>query len=222
MRRNHKINNYQKSIWDIDNIPKNINDNLEIEKRFWGLGYNYIAGVDEVGRGCLAGPVVAAAVIFSKDTVIEDITDSKLLSPKKREELSLIIRKKALSYSIVEISPTEIDQINILQASLKAMSIAINKLSVTPDIVFVDGNQLVKDITLPQFAIVKGDARSQSIGAASIIAKVYRDNIMRNFHKLYPQYNFYKNKGYATKEHRIAIKKYGICPIHRISFHIDT
>jgi len=222
MRRNHKTSNYQKSIWDIDNIPQNISDNLEIEKRFWGLGYRYIAGVDEVGRGCLAGPVVAAAVIFYQETEIEGITDSKLLSPKKREELSLIIRKKALSYSIVEISPKEIDKINILQASLKAMAIAINKLPVTPDIVFVDGNQLIKDITLPQFAIVKGDARSQSIGAASIIAKVYRDNIMRNFHELYPQYNFYKNKGYATKEHKMAIKKHGICPIHRISFHIET
>jgi len=213
----------QQNIWGINNIPKkDINNNLKIEKKFWEFGYKYIAGVDEVGRGCLAGPVVAAAVILSKDTVIDGITDSKLLSPKKRQELSLTIRKKALSYSIVEISPKEIDEINILQASLKAMAIAINKLSVTPDIVFVDGNQLIKNITIPQFAIVKGDIRSQSIGAASIIAKVYRDNLMKNFHNMYPQYNFHKNKGYATQEHKNAIKKYGICPIHRISFHLET
>ncbi len=225
MRRNDpKINtrNLQRSFWNLDRLSKNNNDNLEIEKRFWDYGYNHIAGVDEVGRGCLAGPVVAAAVIIPKNIRIKGITDSKLLSPQKRQELSIVIKETALSYAIVEISPQEIDKLNILQASLKAMHIAINKLSIKPDVVFIDGNQLIKELDIPQFAITKGDLMSQSIGAASIIAKVYRDNLMKEFHNLYPYYNFYKNKGYATREHKEAIKRYGVCPLHRLSFNIET
>lgn len=190
---------------------------LEIENDLVKRGYNLIAGVDEAGRGPLAGSVFAAAVILPPGLVIEGINDSKKLSPKKREELFDIITKSALAYSIASIDNFVIDEINILNATYKAMARAIEGLSITPDYVIIDGNS-AKGILLPHECVVKGDAKSQSIAAASILAKVARDRQMIEYDRLYPQYNFKKHKGYGTKEHIQNIIKYGPCPIHRRSF----
>lgn len=180
-------------------------------------GYNYIAGVDEAGRGPLAGPVVAAAVIFPYGWTHPDIKDSKQLAAQKREYLSGIISQKALAWSWADVDHAEIDTINILQASLKAMRCAVELLSVPPDYLLIDG---IYPITspIPQTPLVKGDQRSLATAAASIMAKVIRDSIMQQYHELYPQYNFAKNKGYGTKEHLQALTDYGPSPIHRRSF----
>ena len=180
-------------------------------------GYNYIAGVDEAGRGPLAGPVVAAAVIFPCGWTHPDIKDSKQLTAQKREYLSGIISQKALAWSWAEVDHAEIDTINILQASLKAMRCAVELLSLPPDYLLIDG---IYPITspIPQTPLVKGDQRSLATAAASIMAKVIRDSIMQQYHELYPQYNFAKNKGYGTKEHLQALTDYGPSPIHRRSF----
>jgi ribonuclease HII len=176
-----------------------------------------LAGVDEVGRGPLAGPVVAAAVIFDSATIIEGINDSKKLTENKREELNKIIQTKALSFGFGIIEHTEIDEINILQATLKAMKQAIDNLEVRPDVILIDGNKSFdSDIVIK--TIVKGDSKSFSIAAASILAKVKRDNMMRKFANNYPQYYWEKNKGYGTKQHVEAIKKYGATPLHRKTF----
>ena len=206
-----KYKDYQLELERIKEISK-------YENNYYNKGLEYIAGVDEAGRGPLAGPVVAAAVILPKDAVILGINDSKKLSLIKREELFEIINKEALSISIGIIDPQTIDRINILQATFKAMRKAIDGLSIRPDMILVDGNNSITDISIPQKKIIKGDQKSISIAAAAIVAKVTRDRLMDEFHKLYNDYGFNKHKGYGTKEHIEAIKKYGLCPIHRLSF----
>lgn len=179
--------------------------------------YAYICGVDEVGRGPFAGPVVAAAVILPKDITILYLNDSKKVSEKRRLEVYEEIKEKAIAYAIGVVSPGRIDEINILQATYEAMRQALDKLKVKPDILLNDAVH-IPDIDIKQVGIVKGDAKSISIAAASIVAKVERDALMVEYAKLYPQYALDKNKGYGTKEHIDAIKEYGITPIHRKSF----
>ena len=191
-------------------------DKLIYERKHLEDGKKYIAGVDEVGRGPLAGPVVCASVIMPLDDIIEGIDDSKKLSEKKREQLFSLIKEKAISYSIKEISQQEIDQINILNAVKKCMTMAVEGLSQKPDITLVDGN----DTNLPITAeyIIKGDSKSYSIGCASILAKVYRDNLMVEYAKEFPDYGFEKHKGYGTKMHIDKIKEIGPCKLHRKTF----
>ena len=176
-----------------------------------------ICGVDEAGRGPLAGDVYAAAVIFQNGVFIEGINDSKKLSEKKREELFSVITEKAMSYSIATASVEEIEEINILNAAMLAMKRAVEALSVTPELVLVDGNK-TPDIAPKALAVIKGDAKSQSVAAASILAKVARDRYMREIDLKYPQYQFSKHKGYGTKLHYEMIDKYGVSDIHRMSF----
>jgi ribonuclease HII len=192
-------------------------DLLYFEHGLWDQGLNPVAGLDEVGRGCLAGPVVAAAVILPQDISLPGVRDSKTLSPKRRQVLDRLIREKALAVSLGQIGWAEIDQINILQASLKAMAQAVDRLEIRPKALLIDGNQTIPHV-LPQKAIVHGDQRSLSVACASIVAKVFRDALMEEMHRYYPQYNFASNKGYATLEHRNALKLYGCCPIHRKTF----
>lgn len=176
-----------------------------------------IAGVDEVGRGPLAGPVVAAAVILNPDSRIEGLLDSKLLTDKSRERLDIEIRKYALSWCIAEASVEEIDSLNILHASMLAMSRAVEGLSRQPDLALIDGNRC-PEIDCPAQAVVKGDQRVQAISAASIIAKVSRDRYMVELHDIHPQYGFDSHKGYPTAQHRQAIADYGVLDLHRRSF----
>lgn len=178
---------------------------------------NLIAGVDEVGRGCLAGPVVSAAVIFPSGVFIDGVNDSKQLTERERNTLLPLIYENALAFSVSAVSHGQIDRINILQASLTAMSMAVGKLKVQPHLILVDGNKTF-NYNVPALPIIKGDAKSFCIAAASIIAKVNRDNIMRRLSKRFPQYLWAKNKGYATKEHIDAIKHYGASPLHRKTF----
>jgi ribonuclease HII len=187
------------------------------EKNAYMDGHNLIAGVDEAGRGPLAGPVVAAAVVLPRNTLIPGLNDSKKLSATKRDRLYEEILEKALSYSIGIVDEKTIDEINILNAAKKAMKIAVTTLSHNPDIVLVDAVN-IDDIPHNQIPIIKGDSLSISIAAASIIAKVTRDRMMIELCSKYPKYGFSKHKGYGTKEHIEAIKKEGICPIHRMSF----
>ncbi len=187
------------------------------ERMYYGRGYQKIAGVDEVGRGPLAGPVVAAAVILPKDGIGEELFDSKKISPRKREELYELILLKALGVGIGMIGQEEIDCLNILQATLKAMSLAVKNLPTPPDFLLIDGLQGIA-LSISQKPIRKGDQLSNSISAASIMAKVTRDRMMMEYHQKYPQYNFAKHKGYGTKEHRIAIEKFGVCDLHRKTF----
>ena len=182
-----------------------------------GKEYTYIGGVDEAGRGPLCGPVAAAAVIMPKDSFIEGVNDSKKLTEKKREALYEQITKEAIAYSVCLIDNREIDEINILNATLKAMENAINGLSVKADFALIDGNRN-KGITTPNQMVVKGDSKSYSIACASILAKVTRDRLMAEYDKEYPEYGFLKHKGYGTKAHYEAIEAYGITPIHRTSF----
>lgn len=187
------------------------------ERKYHNLGYHRIAGVDEAGRGPLAGPVVSAAVILPKEGIGVSLFDSKKISEKKREYLYEIIISKAIDVGIGVIEPEEIDALNILHASLKAMALAIKNLYLPPDLILIDGNQYL-NLNLPQKTIPKGDQLSNSIAAASIVAKVTRDHMMIELHKRYPQYNFAKHKGYGTREHINAIQRYGICDIHRKTF----
>jgi ribonuclease HII len=187
------------------------------ERMYYGRGYQRIAGVDEVGRGPLAGPVVAAAVILPKEGIREKLFDSKKISPKKREDLYEVILSKALGVGIGTIGHEEIDLLNILQATLKAMALAISNLPHPPDFILIDGNQVIQ-IPLPQKPILKGDQLSASIAAASIVAKVTRDRIMMEWDQKYPHYHFARHKGYGTKEHRKAIEKFGVCELHRKTF----
>ena len=191
------------------------------ERRLWGSGRSLIAGVDEVGRGPLAGPVVAAAVILPHDFDVLGIDDSKKLSPKKREELAEVIKEKALAWSVGWVGPERIDEINILEATKEAMTQAVQGLSLQPDHVLIDGNFTVRSLALPQTAIVKGDANSTSIAAASILAKVTRDRYMEEMDAVYPGYAFASNKGYGTKAHYDGLKAQGPTPIHRKSFISD-
>ena len=189
-------------------------NNREYEEKYSNL--NYICGVDEVGRGPLVGPVVASAVILPKNYFIEGLTDSKKLSKKKRNYFYEVIQKDALAIGIGIVDNKKIDEINILEASRLAMKQAINSLSIKPDIILTDAMRL--DMGIPEEDIIKGDLKSITISAASVIAKVTRDKMMEELHEKYPMYNFIKNNGYPTKEHIEAIKKYGIIKEHRKSF----
>ncbi len=191
-------------------------DKLFYERKHIDLGAKYVAGVDEVGRGPLAGPVVCCACIMPLDDIIEGVDDSKKLTEKKREKLAETIKEKAVSINVFEILEKEIDQINILNAVKKCMTEAVNGLSVKPDVTLVDG----VDTNLPINAeyIVKGDANSYTIACASIVAKVYRDNLMVGYSKEFPEYGFEKHKGYGTKAHIDAIKEKGPCRLHRRTF----
>ena len=186
-------------------------------ERIYSDSCRYICGIDEVGRGPLAGPVVASAVILPKDTYYMYLNDSKKVTEKRREKLYDEITESAISWSVGVISPEVIDEINILQATYKAMQQAIAGLSVRPDIILVDA-VTIPDIDIPQKGIIKGDAKSVSIAAASIVAKVYRDRMMYEYDKIYPEYMFAKNKGYGTKAHMDALRSIGMSPIHRRSF----
>ena len=189
----------------------------EIEDGFYAEGVNIICGVDEAGRGPLAGPVCAAAVILPPHLEIPGLTDSKKLTDKKRRELFPIIKEKAIAYGISMASEKEIDGINILQATFLAMERAMNQLGVKPDLALIDGNR-EKDFGLPVKTVVKGDSLSMNIAAASILAKVTRDDLMVEMAETYPQYGFEIHKGYGTKAHYAALKEYGPSPIHRTTF----
>ena len=196
---------------------------LAAEKKVFNLGYKLVAGLDEAGRGPLAGPVVAACVIVDQNFTIppgdlELVADSKKLSAKKRNLIFRAIREKALAVEIGVVDNTDIDKINILQASFLAMRRALKKSPLKPDYVLLDGGLKIPKLNLPQTAIIQGDATVWTVAAASIIAKVSRDWIMEEMDKKYPGYNFAKHKGYGTKEHLEKIKELGPCPIHRLSF----
>jgi len=190
-----------------------------LQKCFHRLGYPFILGVDEAGRGPLAGPVVAAAVILSPGVHLSGVNDSKALSSARREELFSTVISKACSYGIGVVSPAEIDEINILQATFLAMVKAINHTNIFPDLVVVDGRQRLP-FPLCQYPLVKGDSRCQVVAAASIIAKVIRDRIMQFYHLRYPLYGFDRHKGYGTAVHRQALNLYGLSPVHRRSFRL--
>jgi len=187
------------------------------DRSYLGENIKLIAGTDEAGRGPLAGPVVAASVIFPEKIRIYGVRDSKILSETNREKLYPKILQKSLTWSVAVVSHGEIDRINILQASLLAMSVSINRLQVKPDLILVDGNKVFTS-SIPALPIVDGDAKSFTIAAASIIAKVTRDRIMKRLSAKFPVYNWESNKGYGTKEHVEAIKNYGPCVLHRKSF----
>ncbi len=189
----------------------------DFDLKYYSESVKYLAGVDEAGRGPIAGPVVAAAVVFNPDDFIEGIKDSKKLSESKRKKLFDVIISKAVAYSYAVLDNVEIDRINILQASLKAMQIACDTLKVKPNLILVDGNKGI-NYPIKNIPIVKGDSKSFSIAAASIIAKVVRDDIMEREAVNYPQYNWAKNKGYPTKEHFEAVFKYGVTKLHRNTF----
>lgn len=190
---------------------------LALESELWSRDLRFLAGVDEVGRGPLAGPVLAAAVVFEKGTRVEGVKDSKKLSPRRREELYEEIVENCLSYGIGTMEHDTIDYMNIRRASFEAMKLAISALSVTPDYVLVDG-YAIPDLGIPQSGIIRGEDHSMSIAAASIIAKVYRDRLMELYDTAYPEYGFARNKGYATPQHLEALRSYGPCRIHRKSF----
>lgn len=191
---------------------------LSFEKDLTDLGFSHIAGVDEAGRGPLAGPVVAAAVIFPAGTFLPEVDDSKRLSAEKREVLYQKIIKGALAFGVGEVDVEAIDRVNIGQASLQAMRKAVEALSVTPDLLLIDGNIPIPGMTIKQLTVIGGDAQSFSIASASILAKVTRDRIMEAYEVLYPGYGFSQNKGYGTRSHREALKRLGPCEIHRRSF----
>ncbi len=192
-------------------------DWLEFEKEALAKGYKSVCGVDEAGRGPLAGPVCAAAIILPEGVIIDGVNDSKKLSEKKRESLFDVIREQALSYSIAYATVDEIEEINILNATMLAMRRAIDGLDIKADYAMIDGNK-IPPIDIDAECIVKGDAKSMSIACASILAKVSRDRLLYKYAEEYPMYGFDKHKGYGTKVHREAILKYGPCPYHRKSF----
>lgn len=188
----------------------------DFENELYNLGVNLVAGIDEVGRGPLVGPVVACAVILPKDFYMEEINDSKKLSEKKREMLYSVIMENAISVGIGVKSEKVIDEVNIYEATKLAMIDAVNNLSVKPEHLLIDAMKL--DIDIPQTSIIKGDSKSESIAAASIVAKVTRDRMLDELDLVYPEYDFKNNKGYGTKKHLEAIKKYGVIDEHRRSF----
>lgn len=192
-------------------------DMWEIENELYSQGLELICGVDEAGRGPLAGPVCAAAVILPRNAEIPGLNDSKKLSDKKRRELFPLIKELALAYSIVMVDEKTIDEINILQATFRAMEQAVSQLNTTPGYILVDGNKLPQ-LTIPAKAVVHGDSLSASVAAASVLAKVTRDDFMLKQAKAYPEYGFDIHKGYGTKAHTAAILKHGPCPIHRRTF----
>ena len=190
----------------------------EIENEIYNSKIETICGIDEAGRGPLAGPVVVAAVIMPKDSMIEGVNDSKKVSEKKREILYEQIINEAIAYGVGIIDQKEIDKINILNATKKGLTTAIKELKIKPQRILVDALNGIDTLGIPYTSIIKGDAKSYSIAAASIIAKVTRDRIMREWDEIYPEYGFEKHKGYGTKMHIDAIKEYGLCPLHRLSF----
>jgi ribonuclease HII len=190
---------------------------VQFEQSLWRSGVNHVAGIDEAGRGPLAGPVVAAAVIFKSGVMIEGVNDSKQLSEQERERLYPRIYERAVSVGVGVVDHATIDEINILNATFRSMSLAVECLAVQPGHLLIDGPRFI-GVNIPFTTIVGGDGRSFSIAAASIIAKVTRDRLMKEYDVLYPEYGFAKHKGYGTKEHMAALKKYGRCPIHRLSF----
>lgn len=191
----------------------------KIEEDVYSQGdVNYICGIDEAGRGPLAGPVVVASVVMPRDSMIEGVNDSKKVSEKKREKLYDEIIENAISYSVGIVDQKEIDRVNILNATKAGLTESIKGLSVKPDIILVDALKGIDTCGIPYQSIIKGDAKCYSIAAASIIAKVTRDRIMRQWDEIYPQYNFIQHKGYGTAAHIAAIKEYGLCPLHRLSF----
>ena len=209
------VQTYKNKLQKIEAEKERIENMLVFEKE--NADYKYICGIDEAGRGPLAGPVVAAAVILPKDSRILYVNDSKKLSEKKREELYEIIMKEALSVGVGIASPEVIDDINILQADYVAMREAVSKLNPTPDLLLNDA-VIIPELPMKQISIIKGDSKSLSIAAASIIAKVTRDRIMYEYDKLYPEYGFASNKGYGSAVHIQKLKEIGPCPIHRASF----
>jgi ribonuclease HII len=182
--------------------------------------FEFECGTDEAGRGCLAGPVTAAAILLPDDFELSELNDSKQLSEKLREKLKPIIEEKAISFSVTHIEPAVIDKINILNASIKAMQECITKLNPTPLYIIVDGNRFKPINNIPYSTIIKGDSKYMSIAAASVLAKTYRDEYMNLIHEEFPMYNWKQNKGYPTKEHREAIRKYGTTKYHRMSFRL--
>lgn len=202
----------------LEGLPLTDLNLYEFEDALYAKGITYIAGTDEAGRGPLAGPVVAAAVILRKGAVIEGVDDSKKLTDKKRRGLIDTIKKEALAVGIGIVSPQEIDQINIYRAAKQAMISAIKALKIKPEYILADAMMLEDELGIPTQSIIKGDQKSASIAAASIVAKVTRDEYMIEMDKLFPMYGFKKHMGYPTKTHIEAIEKYGICPIHRKTF----
>ena len=190
----------------------------EIETKLYEEGTHYICGIDEAGRGPLAGPVVVAAVIMPKDSFIEGVNDSKKVSEKKREKLYEEITSTAIAWGVGIIDQKEIDDINILQSTKKALTMSLQSLAIKPNLILVDALKDIDTLGIPYQSIIKGDAKCYSIAAASIIAKVTRDRIMRQWDELYPEYGFEKNKGYGTAIHIAALKEYGPCPLHRKTF----
>lgn len=195
-----------------------LNELKKIDMSVFEEGYNYICGIDEAGRGPLAGPVVVAAVVMPKESMIEGVNDSKKVSEKKRELLYDKILEEAISYGVGIVDQSEIDRINILNATKAGLTQAVSSLKTKPDMILVDALNGIDTCGIPYRSIIKGDAKSYSIAAASIIAKVTRDRIMRQWDEIYPQYGFEKHKGYGTAAHIAAIKEYGLCPLHRLSF----
>jgi len=201
---------------------------LKFEKKFWRKGFRYIAGLDEAGRGALAGPITAAAVILDRKKIenakfkpfLRQIKDSKKLSPKSREKILPFIKKISLSQAIAHLSQKIIDQRGISWANLKVMELAIKKLKIKPDYLIVDGKLNLKNLKIPYSSIINADEKIISCSAASILAKVSRDILMKRLDKKYPNYGFGKHKGYGTKEHYRKIIRYGICPCHRKSFRL--
>lgn len=190
----------------------------QMEKELREKGFNTICGIDEAGRGPLAGPVVVASVIMPADSMIEGVNDSKKVSEKKREKLYDLILEEAISYGVGIIGQEEIDDINILNATKKGLTMSLQELTVKPDLIAVDALTHIDTLGIPYESIIKGDAKCYSIAAASIIAKVTRDRIMREWDKIYPEYGFEQHKGYGTAKHIATIKEKGPCPIHRKSF----
>ncbi len=211
------LSSYYKKLNNEKILKKEYEKRTEYEKKCYNLGCKYICGIDEVGRGPLAGPVVAAAVILKKDSYFPGLTDSKKLSKQKREELYKKIISEALAYSIVEVDNIEIEKYNIYNATKIAMERAIRKLSIKPDFLLIDAMPLNIE-NIKSYSIIKGDEKSVSIAAASVIAKVHRDTIMENYAKKYPYYDFENNMGYGTKKHLEGLQKHGICEIHRKDF----
>lgn len=209
------LNSYKRQQKKVAEIAEQYQKKCEYEEIYWHQN-QFVAGVDEVGRGCLAGPVVCAAVVLDPNNPIFGVDDSKKLNPKKRQQLADEIKDRALSYSVAVISVEMIDSVNILEASRYGMQKAVSKLDFVVQGLLIDAVKI--NSTIEQNVLIKGDARSASIGAASILAKVYRDELMDRYDSFYPEFHFKENKGYGTREHMRALKDYGTTPIHRQSF----
>lgn len=200
---------------------KQVRDRLKFERQLWSEGYARVMGLDEVGRGCLAGPVVAAGVVFKPETDIPEIRDSKAISEKARLSLTKQIKEEALFWTVQEGSIAEINELNILWASLHTMQKCVDAVSMPPDYLLVDGNRFINSM-IPYTCLVKGDNRSMSIAAASILAKVYRDGLMRKLHEEFPEYGWNSNVGYPAPVHKKALKEHGYTEHHRTTFKLGT